>query len=138
MRIWFLREAFKGIEMAQRNQERLIQILENYYSEVEQLREQCYVGGCANRAVRMKSEFVHAGVDAEIIVATTGSSYLTHESNARWHFHHIVHCDGLVWDSNYSGKAPIPLVEYAKTVFLEEDIYLWKKGDKSKPIWKSR
>lgn len=124
--------------MAQPNQKRLTEILENYHREVRQLRDYFSVlGGCVERAERMKADFAYNGADAEIIVATTGSSELTHESNVRWHYHHIIHCNGLVWDPNYSGKAPIPLEEYAKTVFLEKDIYLWRKGDKSKPIWQS-
>ncbi len=121
----------------QQTRQDLIHILEKYNKEVEALREQGYLIGCANRAERMKADFTHAGVDAEIIVATTGSSYLTHESNTRWKFHHVVLSDGLVYDPNYSKKVPLSLDDYAKEVFLEKDIYLWRKGDTSMPIWPS-
>lgn len=124
--------------MAQPNKIRLTEILENYHREINLIRDTFgLTGGCVERAERMKADFVYNGADAEIIVATTGSSELTHESNARWHYHHVLHYDGLVWDPNYCGKVPIPLGEYAPRVFMEKDIYLWRKGDKSKPIWQS-
>jgi hypothetical protein len=124
--------------------ETAVEILRRYNSIVQRDRKENpfrFINGCKERSMRMRSEFSKKGMTGVDILYIVSNLWLTHESNAMWHYHFVPSWQNLVFDPHYTERKPIPLEEYAATVFLEGSnprywgLKMYRVPDISNPLW---
>lgn len=114
-----------------------LELLYSYANEVQERRFLRLTNGCEDRAERMMNDFRRIGLESTILVAKTLDGFpLEHESEALWHYHHVLYAQHVIYDPNYTQRKQLLLEEYASTVFPEQPIFLYEK-ERRKIIWKS-
>ncbi len=79
----------------------------------------------------MQKSFADVGINADILVAKPLDFVtLEHESGTLWYHHFVIYATGLIYDPNYRRKSPLDISVYPSHAFPEQNVCLWKPGNK--------